>query len=93
MFESEILLKGITLDHLNSTLLDGMEERIKELVERPEKKEIKYLTRKEVAELLSISLPTLHDWCKRKILNPYRVGNRVYFKINEIDESLKQINV
>ncbi|MEQ8553414.1 MAG: helix-turn-helix domain-containing protein [Cyclobacteriaceae bacterium] len=93
MFESEILLKGITLDHLNSTLLDGMEERIKELVERPEKKEVKYLTRKEVAELLSISLPTLHDWCKRKILNPYRVGNRVYFKIDEIDQSLKQINV
>ncbi len=93
MFESEILLKGITLDHLNSTLLDGMEERIKELVERPEKKEVKYLTRKEVAELLSISLPTLHDWSKRKILNPYRIGNRVYFKIDEIDQSLKQINI
>lgn len=92
MFESEILLKGITLDHLNSTLLNGMEERIKELVEKPEK-EVKYLTRKEVAELLSISLPTLHSWCQRKILNPYRVGNRVYFKSTEIDQSLKQINV
>jgi excisionase family DNA binding protein len=91
--ENSILLQGISLDHLNSTLLQGLDERIKELVDRPEKKELTYLTRQEVANLLSISLPTLHSWCQRKILNPYRVGNRVYFKSTEIDQSLKQINI
>lgn len=90
---SQIYLQGLTPAELSQSLIDGVDKRIKELVDKPEKNELKYLTRKEAADLLSISLPTLHDWCKRKILNPYRIGNRVYFKIGEIDQSLKQINI
>lgn len=92
MTTNEILLQGITLEQLKEGLLEAIERRLKESDSNPESLgNEKYLTRKEVAKLLSISLPTLHDWCKKRILNSYRMGNRVYFKSSEIDQSLVQV--
>ena len=45
-----------------------------------------YLTRAEVCEILQIDLSTLYRWRKENILTGYGIGNRVYFKRNEIDE-------
>jgi len=88
-----IILQGITLDQLHSSLMQGIEERFKEFVKpQQEPEQTKYLTRQEVADLLSISFPTINDWGKKKILNPYRIGNRVLYKRHEIDASLKRIN-
>lgn len=50
------------------------------------------LTRHEVAQLLGISLPTLHTWTKGNILAAYRIGNKVRYKKNEVLESLQAIN-
>ena len=92
MVTSQILFQGITLDQFKTVLVLLLDERLKELAKVPEPQKVEYLTRKEVASLLSISMPTLHEWCKKKILNPYRMGCRVYFKSEEVNESLKQIN-
>ena len=92
MVSNQILLQGISLDQLNQHLLKGVDDRIKELIKQSDSEPIKYLTRLEVAQKLSISLPTLHDWVKKKILNAYRVGNRVYFKSDELDSCLRPIN-
>jgi excisionase family DNA binding protein len=51
-----------------------------------------YLTRQEVADILKVSLVTLSDWNKKKILNPYRLGNLIRYKRSEIEEALVQIN-
>lgn len=50
------------------------------------------LTRKETAELLCVSLVTIHDWSRSGIIHPYKVGNRTYFKQSEIMEVLNQSN-
>jgi len=42
------------------------------------------MTRKEVADLFSVSLPTIHDWANSGIIKPYKVGNRTYFKRSEL---------
>jgi excisionase family DNA binding protein len=89
---TQIYLQGISLHDLNESLLRGVDQKISNLIKKSEVEEQQYLTRKEVAEKLSISLPTLHDWVKKNILKAYRIGNRVYFKKNEIDQSLKPIN-
>jgi excisionase family DNA binding protein len=49
------------------------------------------LTRKETAEKLKISLPTLNDWSKRGLLKSYTIGGRVLYKANEIEQSLHQV--
>lgn len=54
------------------------------------KQPTEYLTRKEVCELLSIDLSSLHRWRKDGTLTAYGIGNRVYFKRSEIDEVINR---
>ena len=51
-----------------------------------------YLTRKEVAEMFSVDLSTIHNWCKSGKLNPLGIGSRVYFLREEVENSLIEIN-
>ena len=53
----------------------------------------KLLTRKEVANFLNISLPTLHDWTKSGRIKAYRIGSRILYKSSEVIDSLTQIKV
>ncbi len=55
--------------------------------------EEKYLTRKETADLLKISLPTLNDYTKKGKLIGYRLGSRVLYKESEIHANLQKIKV
>ena len=53
-----------------------------------------YLTRQNVADLLSVDLSTIHNMCKSKRLNPLSLGgSRVYFLRSEVEASLRPINV
>ncbi|MCD9853734.1 helix-turn-helix domain-containing protein [Epilithonimonas sp. JDS] len=49
-----------------------------------------YLTRSEVCELLKIDLSSLHRWRKEGKMPSYGVGNRVYFKRNEVEQIINQ---
>ena len=53
------------------------------------KKNKQLLTRKEAAIMLSISLTTLRTWTVLKIIKGYKLGGRIYYKQNEIIESMK----
>lgn len=45
-----------------------------------------YLTRKEVSELIGVSLMTLHRWEKDKVLVPVRFGHSVRYKLSDIQK-------
>lgn len=47
--------------------------------------EEKYLTRKETAALLNVTLPTLNDYTKKGKINACRFGVRVLYKQSEIE--------
>jgi excisionase family DNA binding protein len=47
------------------------------------------LTRRQTADFLSISLTTLKKWSDQKVLKPYQMGGRIYFKRQEILKALK----
>lgn len=49
------------------------------------------LTRQEAAAELTISLPTLHDYTKRGVIQAYRLGHKVRYKREDINRSLQQI--
>jgi hypothetical protein len=57
-----------------------------------ESKQKEILTRIETANLFSISLVCLHDWIKKGIIKPYKVGNKTYFKRSEVMEVLSSSN-
>ena len=46
------------------------------------------LSPKDVMEWLKITPPTLNDWAKKGILTRYKLGNRAFYKKEEIIESL-----
>jgi len=53
-----------------------------------------YLTRQEVATMLSVDLSTIHNMCKSKRLNPLTLGgSRVYFLRSELEASLRPLNL
>ena len=52
-----------------------------------------YMTRQEVAKMLSCDISTVHNYCKRKILNPLGISGRVYFLRSEVETSLKPLNL
>lgn len=51
-----------------------------------------WLSRKDVSELLRVSLTTLHDWGKISILKPYKIGNKVRYRQAEIENTLLASN-
>lgn len=51
-----------------------------------------YLTRQEVSEMLKCDLSTVHNWTKAGILKAYGIGNRVYYKLSEIESSMIPLN-
>jgi len=92
---NEVLLSSIPLE----VLLDKLAERLlknegaKATLVVDKKEKVEYLTRREVTEYLGISLPTLNEWTKSGKLIGYRIGTRVRYKRNEVDNSLKQMRV
>ena len=94
MLENSITqVHGITPQQLKDNLLNGFKTELKKIVLnlQPEKQP-EYLTRKEVAKILKVSLVTLSDWNKKGVLKPYRLGNLIRYKRVELDQALISIN-
>ncbi|MFR9542470.1 MAG: helix-turn-helix domain-containing protein [Rikenellaceae bacterium] len=71
-----------TISHLCGTLIEKQETT-------PD--EINYLTRKETAARLRVSLVTLTEWVNRSRLKAYKIGGRVLFRESEVEAALSQI--
>ena len=91
MTKENIQFSLVNVDEL-MTMLD---EKINQALEKfqsstnnaiPEKE---FYTRDEVAKLLNISFATLHLWKKKGILEPVKIGNRVYYPKIEVFSKLK----
>ena len=73
------------------------QQRLEKAVEKalanysPLVKELKYLTRKEVAAKLRISLPTLNEYTKSGKLKGHRLNGRVLYRDDEINEALNAV--
>lgn len=68
-----------------------LKKELQELVLNPKVQELKsfnrpHLTRKETAMFFGISLNCINDWSKKGILKPIKVGQRTYFRKNDLLE-------
>lgn len=83
----------ITPQQLQDAIIEGMKTQLNELKSNFQPKvPNEYLTRQEVSKMLKIDLSTIHNWCKKGKLNPYGIGNRVYFKRDEVENAIVQLN-
>ncbi|EKT3957451.1 helix-turn-helix domain-containing protein [Flavobacterium psychrophilum] len=89
-----IQLIQITPEQLQNKILKGVQSQIDDLkLHFTPKQPNEYLTRQQVATMLSVDISTVHNYCKRKILLPKGIGGRVYFLRSEVEASLKPLNV
>ena len=86
--QAQVLCIGTSPTELASLIADSISKCIENLnifnaaSEKDSPKEV--MTRKEVADLFSVSMVTIHDWVNSGIIKPYKVGNRTYFKRSEL---------
>lgn len=89
-----VTIENISVDELVATItnkvLEGLENRLEQLQQKKQQEQL--LTRTETAKYLKVDISTLWSWTKKGKLKAYGIGNRVYYKKNEIDEALIRIN-
>ncbi|TXE12924.1 helix-turn-helix domain-containing protein [Seonamhaeicola algicola] len=71
---------------LHETVVNAVKEQIS-----PNKKIISLFSREETAKTLCISLPTLNEWTKTGIIRALRIGNRVLYRLEDINEALTEV--
>lgn len=86
-----IILQSVSVSELKELISETIQEQIGQIQKPLPKTEL--LTRKEAAEILGVSLPTLHYWTKDGEVPAYRIGNRVRYKRDEVLSSLQKIQV
>lgn len=57
----------------------------------PENHEVAYITRKEAAALLHVSLPTLNKYTKTGKLKSFKINGRVLCRREDIDAALTSV--
>lgn len=80
-------------EEFKKEILEGVEKLLVEFSKQftPKEPEV-WLSRKDVSELLGISLVTLYQWGKLRILKPYKIGTRVRYRQSDIEETLLSSN-
>lgn len=90
------LYTAIPLHEIEDKFAKIVEDKIRSLIQesnsQKENKREQYASRKEVALRLRISLPTLNSYVKQDKIKSYRVGRRVLFKWDEVEQVIEEIS-
>ena len=90
----KIILHSTPIPELRSMIGEILREELRKFKPEnssPSQTSSEYLSRKDVCELLKISMATLHYWTKDGILQGYRIGGRVLYKMVEVEAALHEI--
>lgn len=78
-----------TPEEVNKPLLEVIQNGFDEIKRQFQPKQpTEYLTRNQVKEMFHVDLSTVHNWTRRGKLKSYGIGNRIYYKRNEVEEAL-----
>ena len=75
-------------NRINAVIDEKLNQISKQLCFEP-KQETIYLTRKEAAKLLSVSLVTLNSWAKKGVIQPKKIGNLVRYDKSQLEKAIQ----
>ena len=85
----QLQLVGIAPEELTSAIFNYIDKKIEELKKTLQPKEpTKYLTRHEVAAMLSMDISSVHNMSKSGILQKYQISGRVLYIRSEVESSI-----
>ena len=86
----EIIYAGVSADdHIKATakeVFNLLYPEIQKLLGNNQPN--KYYSADQICEMLGISKPTIHEWRRRGILRVYRLGSRVYYKWEDVENAM-----
>tara|TARA_R110001592_G_scaffold170963_4_gene408949 strand:+ start:688 stop:966 length:279 start_codon:yes stop_codon:yes gene_type:complete len=84
---------SVTPEQLQNAIIKGVQIQLEDLKKFYQPKEPKeYLTRPEVAKLLSVDISTVHNLTKRNVLQKYQIGGRCLYLRSQVEKSIVKIN-
>lgn len=91
LIAEKFILSNYESDDMISMIKEAFREEYEEILTRQDKDKSYdiLLTRQEVAELLKISLVTVHKYQKEGTLPFYKLGRHVYFRKGDIMKALE----
>mgnify|MGYP003460539786 CR=1 FL=1 len=82
----------VTPEQLQNEIIKGVKTELEQIKKDFQPKQpSEYLTRNEVAEMLKIDLSSVHNWTKKGKLKAYGIGGRVYYKRDEVENSIIEL--
>jgi len=87
----EIILHQTPLSEIKVLISEAVEEQFNKFQPQHEKEPVKILTRVETAQMLGVTLPTLHEWTKNGTIQGTRIGTRVRYRMTDVEAALKDI--
>ncbi|WP_236972124.1 helix-turn-helix domain-containing protein [Membranihabitans marinus] len=78
----------LTSETVREIVRQEINQGITELLDK-RAKEQKYFSRKETANRLHVSLPTLHNYTKNGLIKMKKVGGRVLYSEGDIEDALR----
>jgi hypothetical protein len=86
-----LILSSIPLNELRTVISETVKEEFeKRHSHQTPQLETEYISRKETARLLGISLVTLNDWSKRSLIPSYCIASRIRYRKEEVLKSINQ---
>lgn len=86
-------LYGISPEEFKAEILEGVGKQLQEFSENFQPKEPTiWITRQEAADLIGVSLVTIHNWTKVGVIHAHKIGARIRFKRSDIENILLNSN-
>jgi excisionase family DNA binding protein len=84
---------SVTPEQLQNAIIEGVKTQLEDLKKHfaPKTPNV-YLTRQEVAEMLSVDLSTIHNWKVKGILTAYQIGGRVFYLRTDVENAIVKLN-
>jgi excisionase family DNA binding protein len=70
------------VNKVKDSLIPELEKNLKD------NKSKDYLSAENICERFGVSKPTIHQWRSRGILKAYKLGSRVYYRLDEIENAM-----
>ena len=88
---SNLILHSLQADELKALIKDSLKEALEEKTnpQQPDKED-QLIKLSEACKLLKVSAVTIHTWKRAGLIPFYRISNKIYFKKDELIQSLKK---
>lgn len=89
--QNSVMIHNINVEEFFEKIRTTVRDEITFLKSLDDESEKKFLTRKETATRLRITLPTLNSYTKNGVLKGQRIGYRVLYREEDVTAAIKEI--